>query len=228
MPLRRLVLRDVAAVHDDGTIGVSGVDLDIGAGSLVLLTGRVGAGKSSLLAALAGLVDHDGSLRWNDREIDDPELFLRPGQVAYVGQVPRVLSGSFTDNIALGHDRRLPGAVADARLETDLDAAGGLATLVGHRGVRLSGGQVQRVALARALAAEAELLVADDVSSALDARTELELWDALRRRGTTVVGSTSKRAALARADVVVVLEEGRVAAVGPWRRLAGQWGHLAG
>jgi ABC-type multidrug transport system fused ATPase/permease subunit len=228
VPLRRLVLRDVAAVHDDGTVGVSGVDLDVEAGSLVLLTGRVGAGKSSLLAALAGLVDHDGSLRWNDREIDDPELFLRPGQVAYVGQVPRVLSGSFTDNIALGHARELPGAVADARLETDVAAAGGLATLVGHRGVRLSGGQVQRVALARALAADAELLVADDVSSALDARTELELWDALRRRGTTVVGSSSKRAALARADVVVVLEDGRVAAVGPWRRLAGEWGHLAG
>ena len=78
------------------------------------------------------------------------------------------------------------------------------------------------------VAAEAELLVADDVSSALDARTELELWDALRRRGTTVVGSSSKRAALARADLVVVLEDGRVVATGPWERLAGEWGHLAG
>jgi ABC-type multidrug transport system fused ATPase/permease subunit len=92
----------------------------------------------------------------------------------------------------------------------------------------LSGGQVQRLALARALAAEPELLLADDVSSALDARTEVELWEALRRRGTTVIGSTSKRAALRRADRVVVLADGEVAAVGPWSRLSPTWGHLAG
>jgi ABC-type multidrug transport system fused ATPase/permease subunit len=87
---------------------------------------------------------------------------------------------------------------------------------------------VQRLALARALAAGAELVLADDVSSALDARTEVELWEALRRRGTTVLGSTSKRAALQRADRVVVLAEGRVAATGPWSELARDWAHLAG
>ncbi|MHA6618072.1 ATP-binding cassette domain-containing protein [Pseudonocardia sp. DLS-67] len=228
VPLKRLSLDRVTAVHDDGTVGVQDVDLTIDAGSLVLLTGRVGAGKSSLLAGLAGLVDHEGSIRWNDLEVDDPQLFLRPGQVAYVGQVPRVLSGSFSDNVALDHDRPLQDALDDARLEADVDEAGGHGALIGHRGVRLSGGQVQRLALARALATEAELLVADDVSSALDARTEIELWEALRRRGTTVVGCSSKRSALARADRVVVLEDGRVAATGPWSELAGRWGHLAG
>ena len=91
----------------------------------------------------------------------------------------------------------------------------GVPALVGHRGVRLSGGQVQRLALARALAADAELLLADDVSSALDARTEIELWSALRARGATVVGATSKRAALAQADRVVVLVDGRVPAERP-------------
>jgi ATP-binding cassette subfamily B protein len=232
VPLKQLSLEGVTVVHDDGTVGVSGVDLTVDAGSLVLLTGRVGAGKSSLLGSLAGLVDHEGSIRWNDFEIDDPQLFLRPGQVAYVAQVPRVLSGTFSDNIALDHDRRRNGALDtaldDARLQADVDEAGGHAALVGHRGVRLSGGQVQRLALARALAAEAELLVADDVSSALDARTEVELWEALRRRGVTVVGCSSKRAALARADRVVVLEDGQVAATGPWSQLAPRWAHLAG
>ncbi len=228
VPLKRLSLDRVTAVHDDGTVGVQEVDLTIDAGSLVLLTGRVGSGKSSLLGSLAGLVDHEGSIRWNDLEVDDPELFLRPGQVAYVGQVPRVLSGSFSDNIALDHDRQLQNALDDARLQTDVADAGGHGALVGHRGVRLSGGQVQRLALARALATEAELLVADDVSSALDARTEVELWDALRRRGVTVVGCSSKRSALARADYVVVLEGGRVAATGPWSELENSWSHLAG
>jgi ATP-binding cassette, subfamily B, bacterial len=227
-PLRALGLRGLDALHDDGTIGVTGVDLTVEAGELVLLVGQVGSGKSSLLGALAGLVDHRGSIHWNDREVEDAQTFLRPGQVAHIAQVPRVLSGTFVDNIRLGHERPLDRPVSDARLTEDVATAGGVEALVGHRGVRLSGGQVQRLALARALATDAELLLADDVSSALDASTELELWAALRARGSTVIGATAKRAALALADRVVVLVDGRVAAVGPWRELAPEWGHLAG
>ena len=169
-----------------------------------------------------------GVIRWNDTEVGDPQLFLRPGQVAHVAQVPRVLSGTITDNVALGHAREIGGALADARLERDVSEAGGVGALVGHRGVRLSGGQVQRLALARALATGAELVLADDVSSALDARTELELWAALRDRGATVVGASSKRSALALADQVVVLDAGRLVARGAWVDLAADWGHLAG
>nr|BFF18784.1 hypothetical protein GCM10025730_23050 [Promicromonospora thailandica] len=219
-PLDRLQLRDLTAVHDDGTIGVSGVDLEIRRGELVLLLGQVGSGKSSLLSALAGLMEHTGEVRWNGTEVTDAQAFLRPGQVAHVAQVPRVLSGSFSDNVQLDHARDIDGPVRGARLEQDMRDAGGPHALVGHRGVRLSGGQVQRLALARALAADTELLLADDVSSALDASTEIELWAALRERGTTVVGATSKRAALARADRVVVLVDGAVADVGPWAGLA--------
>jgi ATP-binding cassette, subfamily B, bacterial len=228
VPLRRLELRGVEAVHEDGTRGATGVDLTVEAGELVLLLGQVGSGKSSLLASLAGLVDHTGSVRWNGQEIEDAQRFLRPGQVAYVAQVPRVLSGTFADNIALGHERPITAAIDDARLGRDVADAGGPDSVVGHRGVRLSGGQVQRLALARALAADAELLLADDVSSALDAATEVELWKALRERGITVLGATSKRAALAQADRVVVLVDGEVAAVGKWAELAPAWGHLAG
>ena len=228
VPLRQLHLRNVSAIHDDGTIGVSGVDLEVGAGELVLLVGQVASGKSSLLSALAGLIDHGGEILWNDQTVDDAQAFLRPGQVSHVAQVPRVLSGTFADNVRLGHLREFDEPVSDARLGADVDQAGGRDALVGHRGVRLSGGQVQRLALARALAADAELLLADDVSSALDASTEIELWRALRERGTTVIGATSKRAALAQADRVVVLVNGEIAATGPWRDLASSWGHLAG
>ncbi|TQL70149.1 ABC-type multidrug transport system fused ATPase/permease subunit [Nocardioides albertanoniae] len=226
--LRSLELAGVSAVHDDGTIGVSDVSLTIERGELVLLVGQVGSGKSSLLASLAGLIEHTGVIRWNDELVEDPQAFLRPGQVAYVAQVPRVLSGTFADNIRLGHDRPFDAPVADARLDLDVKEAGGPDALVGHRGVRLSGGQVQRLALARALAAGTELLLADDVSSALDASTEIELWRALRERHTTVVGATSKRAALAQADRVVVMVDGEIAAVGPWAGLAPAWSHLAG
>lgn len=228
VPLQQVRLQDFAAIHDDGTIGAEHVDLTVHRGELVLLLGQVGAGKSSLLSAMAGLLAHRGSVTWNGTEVGDAEVFLRPGQVSYVAQVPRVLSGTFADNIQLGHDRRFEEPVAAARMASDVADAGGRNALVGHRGVRLSGGQVQRLALARALAADAELLLADDVSSALDATTELELWRALRQRGSTVIGATSKRSALAQADRVVVLVDGRIAAVGPWPELAPAWGHLAG
>lgn len=228
IPLRQLQLRGVAAVHEDGTIGVSDVDLTVDAGELVLLVGQVGSGKSSLLAALAGLVDHRGDVLWNGRPVQDVQTFMRPGQVSHVAQVPRVLSGTFGDNVRLGHERPFDAPIADARLASDIEEAGGPHAVVGHRGVRLSGGQMQRLALARAMATEAELLLADDVSSALDAATEIELWRALRERGATVIGATSKRAALEQADRVVVLIAGQVAAVGPWEMLDTRWGHLAG
>ncbi|MGJ0121033.1 ATP-binding cassette domain-containing protein [Williamsia sp. MIQD14] len=227
-PLHSLELRGLTAVHDDGTRGVIGVDLTVSAGELVLLVGQVGSGKSSLLSSLCGLVAHTGSIRWNGAEIDDAETFLRPGRVAHIAQVPRVLSGTFADNIALDHDRPLADAVSAARLEPDVAAAGGIDAVVGHRGVRLSGGQVQRLALARALAVRPELLLADDVSSALDATTEVELWAGLRERGMTILGASSKRAALAQADRVVVLVDGIAVATGTWTDLESRWGHLAG
>ncbi|MDT5037243.1 MAG: ATP-binding cassette, subfamily bacterial [Micromonosporaceae bacterium] len=228
-PLRRLDLVGFSAVHENGVVGVRDVHLSVGSGQLVLVVGPVGAGKSSLLRALAGIVHHTGELRWNGEPVTEPELFLRPNQVGYVAQLPRVLSGTVADNIRLGHEVDAVSAVSTAQLDHDLAAAGGgLGLLIGHKGTRLSGGQLQRLALARALAPRTELLIADDVSSALDVTTELELWRALREHGATVVGSTSKRAALAQADNVVVLLAGTAVAQGTWRELAADWGHLAG
>ncbi|GGQ62368.1 ATP-binding cassette domain-containing protein [Couchioplanes azureus] len=228
-PLRRLELAGFSAVHEDGTVGAQDIDLTVDRGELVLVVGPVGSGKSSLLRALAGIVHHTGTLAWNGRPVHEPETFLRPNQVGYVAQLPRVLSGTVADNIALGHQVDAADAVTTAQLEHDLAAAGGgLQLLIGHKGTRLSGGQLQRLALARALAPRTELLIADDVSSALDVTTELELWRALREHGITVVGSTSKRAALSRADRVMVLVGGRAVAQGTWRELEDRYGDLAG
>lgn len=226
--LRVLRLDDVRATHDDGTTGVAGVDLTVRRGELVLVVGRVGSGKSSLLGALSGLVDLGGRLTWNGTPVTDPETFLRPPRVAHVAQVPHVVSGTLDDNVRLDHDRPVAGPVGAAGLSRDVAEAGGTDTLVGHRGLRLSGGQVQRLGLARALATTSDLLLVDDVSSALDAVTEAEVWSGLRAAGTTVLGTTSRAATLAAADQVVVLDGGRVAAVGRWHDLRTHWSHLAG
>jgi len=228
-PLHRLDLDGFSAIHEDGTVAVREVDLTVERGQLVLVVGPVGAGKSSLLRALAGIVHHTGALRWNGQPVTEPELFLRPNQIGYVAQLPRVLSGTVADNIRLGHEVDAAGAVSTAQLEHDLaGTGGGLGLLIGHKGTRLSGGQLQRLALARALAPNTEVLIADDVSSALDVTTELELWQALREHGVTVVGSTSKRAALVQADRVVVLLAGVAVAQGTWQELEDRWGHYAG
>jgi ABC-type multidrug transport system fused ATPase/permease subunit len=96
----------------------------------------------------------------------------------------------------------------------------GLATAIGARGVRLSGGQVQRAAIARALVRRADLLVLDDVSSALDVHTERQLWDGLLAgRDRTLLVVSNRPATIARADQVIRLDQGRVQ-LGHGRRAA--------
>ena len=158
----------------------------------------------------------------------EPEVFLRPSQVGYVAQLPRCSPAPSPTTSGSGM-RSTPWR--GLHRPVGPRSRGGrrrLGLLIGHKGTRLSGGQLQPLALARALAPRTELLIADDVSSALDVTTELELWRALRKHRVTVVGSTSKRAALAQADRVVVLIGGAAVAQGTWPELADRWGHLAG
>ena len=116
------------------------------------------------------------------------------------------------------------------RISTEWSLAGQAAVVLENRHLRavLLPGLGGKIISLVDKAADTELLLADDVSSALDAATEIELWESLRERGATVIGATSKAAALARADQVVVLAEGRVVDAGPWTELASRWSHLAG
>jgi ABC-type transport system involved in cytochrome bd biosynthesis fused ATPase/permease subunit len=225
--LRILRAEGLRVVHDDGTVALDGAGIEVRAGELVVVTGPVASGKSTLLRLLAGLqAADDGALWWNGAEIDEPSRFLRPPNCAYVAQTPRLLSGTVTENVALDHPADVGGALALAEMAHDVERAGGASTIVGHRGLRLSGGQGQRLAMARAAAAGSELLVLDDLSSALDVVTERQVWQNLRAAGRTVVASSYKRVALELADRVVVLDGGRVAATGPWRDLEPDHGHL--
>jgi ATP-binding cassette subfamily B protein len=188
---------------------------------LTVVTGRVGAGKTTLLRAFLGLLPpQSGEVRWNGRLVADPAAFFTPPRAAYTAQTPRLFGDTLRQNILLGlpdEPALLSRATRDAMLERDLAAfPRGLETVVGTRGVTLSGGQVQRTAVARMLARQADLLVIDDVSSALDVETERELWLRLRERPeVTCLAVSHRRAALLQADQIVVLKDGRVDARGP-------------
>lgn len=218
--LERLELRGLGYRHPESGRGVRDVDLTITPGSFSVIVGRVGAGKSTLLRTLLGLLPRDaGTISWNGEAVDDPAAFFTPPRAAYTPQVPRLFSEPLRANLLLGLPEQrvdLPGAVALAVLDQDVTTLeAGLDTVVGPRGVRLSGGQVQRAAAARMFVRDAELLVFDDLSSALDVETEQALWERLfAQRDATCLVVSHRRAALRRADQIVVLADGRVVARG--------------
>jgi ABC-type multidrug transport system fused ATPase/permease subunit len=214
-PLRKLEVRGLSHWFPDGGEGLGEVDFEVDRGSFTVVTGKIGSGKSTLVRALLGLVPSDGEVRWNGKLVEDRASFFVPPRSAYTAQVPRLFSESLADNIALGQRvarERLREAVQLAVLEPDLDRLEmGEQTMVGARGVKLSGGQVQRSAAARMLATDAELLVFDDLSSALDIHTETELWHRLlSQRDVTCLVVSHRRAALSRADQILVMDQGRV------------------
>jgi ATP-binding cassette subfamily B protein len=224
-PLRVFEARGLTVRHGADGHGVHAVDLRIERGSFTVLTGAVGAGKTTLVRALLGLLPIDaGTIRWNGEPVADPGTFLIPDRVAYAGQVPRLFSESLQENLLLGwpaEREQLARAIELAALEEDLAAMpDGLATVVGARGVRLSGGQVQRATAARALVRRPDLLVVDDLSSALDVTTEQLLWRRVAAAAQAGLGPTTllvvshRRAALEQADQVVVLDRGYVVGAG--------------
>ncbi|MDP9374556.1 MAG: ABC transporter ATP-binding protein/permease [Chloroflexota bacterium] len=218
--LERLSATRLTYRHLDSGRGIADVELVVERGEMVVVTGRVGAGKTTLLRALLGLLPKDaGEIRWNGAPVGGPAVFLVPPRCAYTPQVPHLFSATLRENILLGLPEArvdLAAAVERAVLAPDLATlAQGLDTAVGPRGARLSGGQIQRVAAARMLVRDPELLVVDDLSSALDVDTERALWRRLRqRRDVTVLAVSHRREALRRADRIIVLKDGRVEATG--------------
>ena len=217
----KIELKNISFSYPDGLRVLDNASLEINKGDKIALVGRSGSGKTTLLLILLRfLTDHGGKVLLDGNEIEGKDLRGWKEMFGYVSQSPYIIDGSIMENIALG----IPASVIDRgkvkQLIHDLDleemisqVPEGLDTQVGERGIKLSGGQRQRLAIARALYADAEILLLDEITNQLDARTEQEIiktLDKVAQQKKTIIMITHHHNLLRRFDRVLRLENGEL------------------
>ncbi|MHA2250065.1 MAG: ABC transporter ATP-binding protein [Candidatus Kariarchaeaceae archaeon] len=218
--LELLEIKDLSFTYKDSSNGIHDINFQVPKGSFTVITGRIGSGKTTLLRSLLGLLPRDkGDIFWNNQIVNDPATFFVPPRAAYTGQVPRLFSETVKENLLLGlpaSSVNIDEALALAVIEDDVNSFDQkLETKIGPKGVKLSGGQIHRVAAARMFIREPELVIFDDISSALDVETEKVLWKRVftNAHGTYLITS-HRKSALKQADNIVLLKNGRIEALG--------------
>ena len=201
---------------------VDDVSFDVAAGKSIALVGRTGSGKSTIALLLARLLPTPkGAVFVDGADVVELPLSAVRANVGYAQQDAFLFSTTVTRNVGFSLDdsdseeaiARIRDAAREAQvLEEALSLPDQFDTVVGERGVQLSGGQKQRIALARALVREPKVLVLDDPLSAVDAKTEAAILDAIERQAAnrTVVLITHRVAAASRCDAIIVLDDGKI------------------
>jgi ABC-type multidrug transport system fused ATPase/permease subunit len=219
--------------EDDTTVQVlNGVDLAAGRGQVVALVGPSGGGKSTLIKILMGFYPLDeGRVSIESKPIGAYALEGLRGMFAYVPQDAYLFAGTIGENIGYGRaGASTEEIVRAARLAHAHDfideQPDGYETAVGERGAKLSGGQRQRIAIARALLKDAPILLLDEATSALDSESEQLVQDALAvlMKGRTTIAIAHRLSTVENADVIYVMDEGRVVEQGRHDELVAQGG----
>jgi len=216
--LKILEIKNLCYRYKDSNKGIFNIDFIIKKGQVIVITGQIGSGKTTLLRTVLGLIPKDsGEIYWNGSLISDISACFVPPRCGYTSQVPNLFSDSVKQNVLLGiseQDADIENAINNAILDIDIiNMDNGLETTIGSRGVKLSGGQKQRVAIARMLVRKPDLIVIDDMSSALDVETERKLWNKLfdDKESAKIIVS-NKKFAFQRADTIIVMDNGKIIA----------------
>lgn len=201
---------------------LSDLNLSIRHGENIAVMGPSGTGKSTLFQLLMRFYDpQDGSVRAGGVDLREADTHSLRRHVCLVQQEPVIFSGTIADNISYGNEDASPAQIIRAAQQADMHAfimslPVKYETEVGENGISLSGGQRQRLALATALLAEPEILLLDDTTSALDARTEAQiretLWKVLENRTGIII--THRISTARNCNRIIVLESGRVSSQG--------------
>ena len=204
-------------------------------GQTLGLVGRVGAGKTTIIQLLLREFDnYAGKITLNGHDIRNIPLNVLLRQIAYVPQNNYLFSTSIQKNIAFSdvnaQDNQIIAAAKKSDLHNDiLQMPREYSTLVGENGVSLSGGQKQRMSIARALLKQSQILILDDALSAVDAKTETEILQALRkeRKDKTTLIAAHRLTSVMNADLILVLKDGKIVERGTHDQLLAQNGWYA-
>ena len=232
----RICFEDVSFCYTpDSAPAIAGVTLSIMSGERVALAGPSGAGKSTLAALLLGFATPEqGRVLVNGVDLAecDPDQWRR--LVAWIPQRPHIFHGTIADNIRLGRpeavDADILRAAGLARCEEFISRLPqGLDTVIGEQGAGLSGGQARRIALARVFLKDSPLIITDEPTAGLDARSEAMVREALKElaRGRAVLSIAHRLATLEDADRVIVMNKGRIVEQGGYEELRGAGGLFA-
>jgi ATP-binding cassette subfamily B multidrug efflux pump len=224
-------VRGLSFAYGDHEV-VDDVSFDVPAGKSIAIVGRTGSGKSTIAMLLARLLPTpDHAVFVDEKDVCDLPLSSVRANVGYAQQDAFLFSTTVARNVGFSLDesdsvesmKRIEEAAREAQvLEEVASLPEQFDTVVGERGVQLSGGQKQRIALARALVREPKVLVLDDPLSAVDAKTEAAILDAIERQAAsrTVILVTHRVAAASRCDSIIVLDQGRIVERGSHDELA--------
>ncbi len=213
---------------------LSDLTLQIPKGAMVAFVGESGVGKSTLIDLLMGFhAPTAGRILVDGTPLHDFDLKAYRSRIGYVPQDGALFNRSIRDNLRWANPAATEGDIRQACRQANAEEfierlPEGFDTVVGDRGVRLSGGQCQRLALARAILRRPDLLILDEATSSLDTPSERLIQQALENvaKGTTVIVVAHRLSTITRADAIYVLHEGRIAEQGTYEALVRRQGHF--